>query len=100
MTDFIKNLNKKKLPSPKSVRPVIFNIEMRLVLALALFFVILVVTTLVGFRLFHYIYFEQYKKEISPDNFRNLINMEMLNDAIEQRNKNINRGVTIPRDPS
>jgi hypothetical protein len=89
-----------KLPSVESLRPPVFNVNKFWFISLCVCFAVLIITAFIGFRYFHFIYFEGYKESKSEENFQNIINVERLKSAIEKRDKLINEEMLIPRDPS
>ena len=91
---------KDETPPLLSLRPAIFNVEARWYAILALFFIVLFAVIFVGFRFFHLVYFETYKKEVPSENFANLINVARLKAVIEKRNAFINQEIVLPGDPA
>jgi len=96
--NFLK-FKKDNSPSLESLKVEIFNVDKFWFMTLVLCFVILLVTALVGFKLFYSLYFESYKNS-AAENFGNLINVERLKSAVENRNNFINEQISLPRDPS
>src|SRR3989344_2125755 len=97
--NFLK-LKKKGLPSLKSLKPQIFDIDLFWFVSLGLFLIIVFITSLVGFKLFYSLYTKSYKDTRSTESFKNIINVDKLNGAIEKRNNFINQEISIPKDPS
>jgi hypothetical protein len=97
--NFLK-LKRNSLPSLKSLRPPIFNVESFWFAGLGLCLIIFVITALIGFNLFYSQYFESYKKLESSENYEDIINTNRLKGAIEKRNNFINREIFLPQDPS
>lgn len=93
-------LKKKGLPNLKSLKPQIFDIDLFWFVGLGLFLIVVVITGLVGFKLFYSLYTESYKDTKSAENFKNIINIDKLNSAIEKRNNFINQEISVPKDPS
>lgn len=100
MIKFLK-LNKKGLPPLKSLQPQVFNVSKFWFVALGSSILVLAITNLFGFWLFYSQYVQSYKNESeSASNFKNLINIDKLKDAIEKRVNLINTEIVIPKDPS
>lgn len=97
--NFLKFKNK-NLPSLKSLRPPIFNIDSYWFFSLGVFFALLVFMALVGFKLFYSQYFEDYKEITVTENSDDPINVSKLKSVIEKRNYFINRETVLPPDPS
>jgi len=97
--NFLK-LKKNKQPSPKSLRPPVFNVDLLWFASLGMSLVIFLITAFVGFKLFYSQYFETYKESKSIENFESLINISRLKSAIEKRNEFINQQISLPKDPS
>ncbi|MFH0804313.1 MAG: hypothetical protein V1896_01805 [Candidatus Zambryskibacteria bacterium] len=97
--NFLK-FKKKSMPTLKSLRPKTFDADTLWFASLGLFLIIFVITGFVGFRLFYSQYFESYKETNSSENFKDIINIDRLKNAIEKRNEFINQQISIPRDPS
>lgn len=93
-------LNKSKAPSLSSLRPPIYKTESRWFLSLGIFFLIFIITGLVGFQLFYVGYFDAYKDKKQVENFSNLINVNKLRAAIGKHNELLNQEIKIPKDPS
>ncbi|MFA6269615.1 MAG: hypothetical protein WC657_00165 [Candidatus Paceibacterota bacterium] len=93
-------LKKKSVPTLKSLRANILDVDSYWLLSLGVFFVIFLVVTFIGLKLFYAQYFESYKKSGSVENYENLINVDKLKNAIEKRNVYINKEISLPRDPS
>lgn len=100
MKFFNLKLRKDKIPSLKSLRMPLFNIELYWLLILLISFLIIFFTVGIGFKLFYNEYFEGYKNTISTEQFGDILNIQRLERVIEKRNEFINASTTIPRDPS
>jgi len=98
--NFLKPNKSKNLPPLSSLRPQIFDVDRSWFLALGLFIVIIVITGIIGFRLFYYQYTEGYKQSGPASNFKNIIDANKLNSAIQKRGDLINQKISLPRDPS
>lgn len=94
------NFKKSGIPSLQAIRPAIFDVESHWFFALGLFAAIFIITTAVGLKLFYYGYSEGYKKETSPEEFQNLIDVNKLKVAIEKRNELMTEEAILPEDPS
>jgi len=97
--NFLK-FKRNNLPSLKSLRPEIFNVDLFWFISLGLCLIIFIITTLIGFSLFYSLYSESYKQDISNTDFENLINIEKLKSVIEKRNQFVNKAVPSFKDPS
>lgn len=97
--NFLK-FKKQGLPSLKSLRPQIFDVNLFWFMALGLSLVIFIITGFIGFRLFYSQYSESYKKSGSTENIERTMNINKLKDVILKRNELINQEITLPRDPS
>jgi len=91
---------KNRLPSLKSLRPPIFDVDLFWFASLGLCLVILLATALVGFELLYSQYFETYKNSKPIENYSNLININRLKTAVRERNNFTNKEISLPRDPS
>jgi anionic cell wall polymer biosynthesis LytR-Cps2A-Psr (LCP) family protein len=96
--NFLK-LKKNNLPSLKSLRPQIFDVDAFWFMGLGLCAGIVIVTVLVGFKLFYSQYFESYKTS-STENFESIMNIDKLKSSIQKRDNFINQPVSLSRDPS
>lgn len=96
--NFLK-FKKDNLPSLESLKSEVFNVDKFWFMTLVLCFVILLITAMVGFKLFCFLYFESYKNS-APEDFGNMINVERLKSSIEKRKNFVNEQITLPRDPS
>jgi hypothetical protein len=99
MFNFLKSKNK-NIPSLKSLRPLLFDINFFWFLSLVLCSLVLVITFTIGFKLFYSQYFESYKQSSPTENIENIMKIDNLKNAIEQRNEFINQEISLPRDPS
>ena len=73
---FLSKLNSKEsLPSLKSLRPKIFDIDKSWFMGLGLCFLILFVAAFIGFKIFYNQYFETYKNVKSSESYDNIINV-------------------------
>ena len=97
--NFLK-FKKESLPDLKLLHPRIFDVNKFWFLALALFFGLVLIFGLVGFRLFYDQYFESFKELKPVNNFDDLININRINKAIEKRNEFVNKQISLPQDPS
>jgi hypothetical protein len=95
-------LKKKKdrLPTAKSLRPPIFDIDLFWFASLSVGFVILLITAFISFKLSYSQYFESYKVSKSPENYENLINVSKLKSTISERDDFVKQEISIPKDPS
>lgn len=87
-------------PSLSSLRPVLFDVNKHWFVGLSIFFTLIVITAIVGFKLFSLVYSESYKKETPRDVLENLVDVKTLKHTIEDRNNFIVATSTLPRDPS
>lgn len=100
MIKFLK-LNKKGLPSLRSLHPQIFDTNKFWFVALGSSLLILTITGAIGFWFFYSQYVESYKKDSeSTSNFKNLVHIRDLKEAIEKRTNLINEKISVPADPS
>jgi hypothetical protein len=93
-------LKKNNLPPLKSLHPKIFDVDLYWLETLTLCFVILIVTGFFGFKLFYSQYFESYQTSGSAEDYKNIIDVNGLNSAIQNRNDFINKPASLPKDPS
>jgi hypothetical protein len=95
-------LKKKKdrLPSLKSLRPPVFDVDLFWFAGLGAGFVVLLITAFVSFKLSYSQYFESYKVLKSPENYENPIDINKLERTINKRNDFINQKISLPKDPS
>ena len=91
--------NKVSQPSLESLRPPLFNIGSFWLLCLALFVVVVLLTSFVGFDLFYKEYKEDHQ-EVSDESADELINVSRLKSVIEKRSNFINTEVPKLMDPS
>jgi len=91
---------KNKIPSVESARPPIFNDAKWWTVILTIFFVILFATTIAGFRLFHLVYTESYKKDISGISADEAISATKLKSLVDKRIELLDKKITLPNDPS
>ena len=96
---FLKQKNN-HLPSLKSLRPPIFNIDLFWFASLGAGFLILIITAFISFKISYSQYFESYKVSKSSENYENLINISRLENAVTKRNSFINQEFSLPKDPS
>jgi hypothetical protein len=61
---------------------------------------VIVVTIIVGLRLFYFQYSEGYKEPVSTESLESLVNINKLKSAIEDRNGMIDKEIPISKDPS
>ncbi len=90
---------KKSLPSLRSLRSQIFDVDLFWFVALGLCAVIIIVTISIGFKLFYSQYFGSYKTS-SSENFESTMNIDKLKSAIEKRNIFLNQKISPSHDPS
>lgn len=93
------NFKKDKTPALKSLKPRVFNANLFWFASLTTFFLIFIITAIVGLDLFYC----QYSDEDSEDfaeNFEEVVNIKGLENAIGKRNAAINAETKLPRDPS
>lgn len=91
---------RKKTLSFESVRPPIFNDAKYWTLILLVFFAILFATTIAGFKLFHSVYTESYKKDIPVISADEVISAKKLKSLIGKRQELLDQKITLPEDPS
>lgn len=97
--NFLK-FKKPSLPSLKSLRPQIFDVDLFWFVALGLFLIIFIITTLIGFKLFYSEYYESYKQIKSSENIENIMGIDKLKKAILKRNDFLNQKISLSKDPS
>jgi hypothetical protein len=93
-------LKKNRLPSLKTLRPPIFDVDKFWFVSLGVALVIFLIEALIGFRLMYSQYFENYKESASQENYENLININKLTSAISKRADFLRDQIDLPRDPS
>lgn len=91
---------KNNIPPLSSLRPALFDVYRYWFIGLGGFFAIVIITALIGFKLFYGVYYESYKKETPKETLENLIDVNKLNVVIEKRNDFIIATSTLPRDPA
>jgi hypothetical protein len=89
-----------RLPSLKTLRPPIFDVDLFWFSSLGIAFVVFIVTALIGFRLLYNQYFENYKQSVSTEGYENMINTDRLKSSIEKRVNFMNEKISLPKDPS
>ncbi|KKR28237.1 MAG: hypothetical protein UT61_C0054G0009 [Candidatus Woesebacteria bacterium GW2011_GWA1_39_8] len=87
-------------PSLSSLRPALFDVNSHWFVGLGIFFAILIITALIGLKLFYLVYSESYKKETPREVLENLVDINKLKNTIEKRNNFIIGTSTLPGDPS
>lgn len=97
--NFLK-FKKKNIPTLKSLRSPVFNVDKYWFIALAVFALIIAITIFIGLNMFFSQYSENYKSTKSEDDFQKIIDIERLKNTIEKRNEFINQEFVSPRDPS
>lgn len=96
----LKPNNKENLPSLKTLRPKIFDIDKSWFMGLGLSFLILLVTAFIGFKLFYGQYFETYRNVKPSENYDNIIDTSRLGNVIDKRIGFINKERVSLEDPS
>lgn len=91
---------KNNLPSLKSLRPAIFDVDLFWFLSLGLGLVILIITGVIGGKLLYAQYFESYKKEGTQQNYGDVININRLKTAIRERTNFLDQPTPELPDPS
>jgi hypothetical protein len=82
------------------LRSALFDTEKIWFITLVSFFVLTIIAFLVGFDLFYFVYSEGYKKQNLEELNKSPINVEILKEAIEKRDRFIDSDVVLPRDPA
>lgn len=91
---------KNDVPLLSSLRSRLFDTDKFWFLSLSLFFIIFIITAVIGFKLFYGIYFENYEKAQITETSDDLINITRLKSSIQKRADFITASTTLPRDPS
>jgi hypothetical protein len=93
-------IKKNHLPSFKTLRPPIFDIDKFWFGSLGIGLAIFLLAGFIGFNFLYSEYFESYKESRSSENYDNLINVSKLKSAIEKRSNFVNEQISLPKDPS
>lgn len=93
------NFKKDKTPALKSLKPRIFNVNLFWFASLTTFFLIFVITAVVGLDLFYCQYSDEGSESVT-ENFEEAVNIKGLENAVDKRGAAINAETKLPRDPS
>ncbi len=91
---------KNKVPKLSSIKPVIFDVNQKWFILLALSSIIFIVTALVALNLFRMMYLETYKTTSAPEDINGLLNIDKLKSSIERRETSRTQAFEAPQDPA
>jgi len=99
--EFLKIKTKKqKIPSITKLRPKLFDTNVFWFLGLGASSIVFIVTAFIGAKLFYMQSSESFRESTNENNFDNVIDTNIIKNAVEKRETFINQKISIPRNPS